>query len=94
MDAATDIPELVAHVTLAIYAKARIPGPRAERFAQALEIALSQLRKQGFLQENTDRIVLTSKGRERDREHQNDPGQRAKRLSFNAHYAALEEMRR
>lgn len=87
--ASTDVPELVAHVTLAIYDKARIPGPRAERFAQALAMATETLRKQGHLGPNTDRLTLTASGQLLERKHKTDAGHRAKRLRFDTFYSAL-----
>lgn len=67
-----DLPDLVKHMTLAIFNK--IPGTEKKRFLVALEITRSQLVTFGHLKSGAERgpisdIVMTEKGRSYNRRH-------------------------
>lgn len=88
--ATTKIPAIVKHCALAIYDD--LKGSQAQRFANALKYAVSRLSEYGFLTEGSkdqeaDKLSLTTKGHEREREHAREP--KTKNDRFDKMYQAF-----
>ena len=89
------VPNIVKHCAMAIYKKGGIEGSTAKgRFRSAWNIARARLVEYGFLIEGSQigpagRILLTSKGRQRNLEHRMERDGRTKSAEFDKRYAIL-----
>jgi hypothetical protein len=87
------IPSILKHCVLAIYEDASIRGTAKQRFRSALNIAQSRLVEYGFLTNGSetkpaDKVVLTTRGLQRERLHAREGPAKNKR--FDALYKLVE----
>jgi hypothetical protein len=59
------IPSMLKHMTLAVFHSGSIHAPVRERFKQAFDIAVSQLKKHGYITGGGSSFQLTVKGLKR-----------------------------
>lgn len=91
---ASDLPDLLKHMALVIYAKGYTRGTKIEQLAESLNIARRQLSHWGYLTAGSAKgplsnITLTGKGRARTIKHKREKGGAYKTGLFDALYAPL-----
>ena len=87
-----DFPELVKHMTMAIYYKKGIGGSRDRRFIAALNLAITKCVEWGHLRKVSmagPPFVLTVKGSRREQYHQKEGRRKSER--FDRHYERIQE---
>lgn len=92
---AADIPTLVKHMALAIYEDGYGDGSKDQKIWHCLDAARWRLVEYGFLRSGSQHgqvsnIVLTAKGRVRDRQHKNESAFARKELKFNKLYDLID----
>jgi hypothetical protein len=94
--AATKIPALLKHMTVAIFKKGGIDGStEKDQFISAWNIARFRLVQYGFLAEGSQegevsKMRLTGKGLKREAEHRRESDRGQKEVLFDKMFAALE----
>jgi len=91
---ASDLPDLLKHMALVIYAKGYVRGTKIEQLAESLTIARRQLAHWGYLTAGSAKgplsnIMLTGKGRARTMKHKREKGGAFKTAQFDALYAPI-----
>lgn len=84
-------PKLFKHMALAIYISGYGEGPLDKKFRECMEVALRRLKEYKMVTANstTERVTLTSKGREQDRKHQRERLGYVKTRTFDRFYQKL-----
>lgn len=85
-----DLPNLLKHMTLAIYESGDAKGTSAERFVWALGVARRQLIRMGHMTASSEfvslnEVALTVTGRALEMKHRREPATKSRR--FDALYA-------
>ena len=84
-------PLLFKHMVLAIYKSGRLIGPPKQKMEDSIKIAMSQLKEYGYILEvSTEaRILLTSKGVQKNATHLKEHDKNAKTRLFDSLYTQL-----
>lgn len=93
--AAEKIPQLLQHMTLAIYESDWGSGSREQRFFHAFRAAVGNLVKNGYLEKTSlhapaSGVVLTTKGKQREVDHRREAGAAVKSRRFEMLYVLVE----
>lgn len=91
-----ELPELLKHMALVIYAKGYVRGTKIEQLAESLNIARRQLAEWGYLTAGSakgplDKIQVTGKGQARTMKHRREKNGMLKTMQFDQLFAPILE---